>query len=153
MSEQQQPQVNFLIQKVFVKDLSFEAPNTPSAFKMNWKPETNMELNTNSAVLDDKTYEVELTVTVTAKNENQTAFLAEVKQNGIFLLDGVENDQLNHALGSFCPSILYPYAQEAIRNLITRGGFPDIQLTPINFDALYMQKMQQEQPADNVTQH
>ncbi|MCF6765603.1 protein-export chaperone SecB [Thiotrichales bacterium 19S3-7] len=152
MSEQ--AEVNFLIQKVFIKDLSFEAPNTPAIFKPNWQPETNMELNTASNKLDDNTYEVELTVTVSAKNDNKSAFLAEVKQTGIFLLEGIADDQLNHALGSFCPSILYPYAQEAIRNLITRGGFPDLHLTPINFDALYMQKMQQEQTqTEDETQH
>jgi len=149
--EQQEAQVEFNIQKIYTQDTSFESPNTPSMFKGEWKPEANIELNTNSEKLDDNNHNVDLTVTVTAKNDGKTAFIIEVKQSGIFSIGGTEEAQLGHILGSFCPSILFPYARAAIANLISRGGFPELQLSPINFDALYAQSL--EEQAKQETKH
>ena len=138
----QAPAVEFNIQKIFTKDISFESPRAPLIFTQPWKPEVNVDLNTANALIDDKTYEVVLSVTVTAKSSNEVAFVAEVKQSGIFVIDGMPAEQLQQVLGSFCPSTLFPYAREAIANVIARGGFPELQLAPVNFDMLYAQSQQ-----------
>lgn len=145
MAEQQQPQFN--IQRVYVKDASFEAPNLPELFKeiAEWKPQINMELNTKSNALDDNNHEVVLSLTVTAKIGEKTAFLIEVQQAGIFLINGLDEAQLRHTLGAYCPTILYPYAREFISSLSNRGGFPPLNLAPVNFDALYAQHVKQQQ--------
>lgn len=132
----------FAIQKIYLKDVSFEAPNSPDVFRQGWKPETNVQLNTETKTLSEGHYEVALTVTVTTKTEDKTVFLAEVKQAGVFQASGFPEEQLGHLLGSFCPNLLFPYAREAISNLVIKGGFPDMPLAPINFDALYAQHVQ-----------
>ncbi len=137
--------VEFFIQKIFTKDLSFESPNTPAIFTKPWKPETNVAINTASQKLDDKNFEVTLSVTATTKSNADVAYVAEVKQTGVFGITGAPESQLGHILGSFCPNTLFPYAREAISSLVTRGGFPELNLTPINFDALYAQSLQQAQ--------
>lgn len=150
MSEQEQqtsePQGDFQIQKIYVEDISVESPSTPSIFKDQWKPEANVELNTQSEKLDvENMYKVALSLTVTTKSNDKTAFLIEIKQAGVFLIKGMPEDQMGHILGSFCPSVLFPYAREAISSMVTRAGFPDLQLAPINFDALYAQGVAQAQ--------
>ncbi|MDF3031608.1 MAG: preprotein translocase subunit SecB [Moraxellaceae bacterium] len=140
MSEQQQAQQSgqFALQRIYVKDLSFEAPGTPKAFTQPWKPEVNIEIGTGANRAEDgKTFEVVLTVTVTVKNENATAFIAEVKQAGLFYIDGVPDNQLGHVLGAFCPNVLFPYARETISDVVTRGSFPQLLLAPMNFDAVF----------------
>lgn len=152
MAEQQaeQPQVDFVIQKVYLKDMSFEAPNSPAVFQGEWSPEANIEINTNATKLSDNNHEVDLTLTVTAKSKEDNAFLVEIKQTGIFTINGVDDqNQLGHLLGAYCPSVLFPYAREAISSLVLRGGFPELTLAPINFDMLYMQSLQQQ--ADQAT--
>ena len=152
MAEQQpeQPQVDFVIQKVYLKDMSFEAPNSPAVFQGEWSPEANIEINTNATKLNDNNHEVDLTLTVTAKSKEDNAFLVEIKQTGIFTINGVDDqNQLGHLLGAYCPSVLFPYAREAISSLVLRGGFPELTLAPINFDMLYMQSLQQQ--ADQAT--
>jgi len=152
MAEQQaeQPQVDFVIQKIYLKDMSFEAPNSPAVFQGEWSPEANIEINTNATKLDDNNHEVDLTLTVTAKSKEDNAFLVEIKQTGIFTINGVDDqNQLGHLLGAYCPSVLFPYAREAISSLVLRGGFPELTLAPINFDMLYMQSLQQQ--ADQAT--
>ena len=147
MAEQQaeQPQVDFVIQKVYLKDMSFEAPNSPAVFQGEWSPEANIEINTNATKLSDNNHEVDLTLTVTAKSKEDNAFLVEIKQTGIFTINGVDDqNQLGHLLGAYCPSVLFPYAREAISSLVLRGGFPELTLAPINFDMLYMQSLQQQ---------
>jgi len=134
----------FLIQRVYMKDMSFEAPNTPAIFQKKWEPELSLDLNTSHTKLENDVYEVILHVTATVKNDNEVAFLAEVKQSGIFTIKGAPEDQLDHLLGSFCPSILYPYAREAITSEVVRGSFPQLVLAPVNFDALYTQQKQTE---------
>lgn len=136
----------FIIERIYVKDISFEAPNSPSVFTQEWEPDTNLNLNTNVNPLGNDHYEVELQVTVSVKTKDEkTAFLVEVTQAGAFLIKGYPDDQLNHLLASFCPSNLFPYAREVISNLVSKGSFPEMHLSPINFDALYAQRIQEEQ--------
>lgn len=157
MAEQAQAnEPQFMIQRVYIKDMSYETPNTPDVFQQKWEPELSLDLNTQSNLLEDNVYEVILTVTATVKNEDATAFLVEVKQAGIFTIQGAPEDQLDHLLGSFCPNILFPYAREAITDCVIRGSFPQLVLAPVNFDALYMQQMEQKQQAaqeDKETTH
>ena len=150
--ENEQKQPNFVIQKVYTKDLSFEAPGTPDSFKTQWQPEANVNVDTSSKKLADNVHEVELTLTITVKNGEKNAYLIEVTQAGIFTLENMPEDQVQPMLGAFCPTTLFPYAKETVDSLINRGGFPQINLAPINFDALYMQKVSQQQSADQ-TQH
>lgn len=150
MSEQanQVPQNNeaqFMIQRIYIKDLSFETPNTPAVFQQQWEPELNLDLNTSSTKLEENVFEVVLTVTATVSNQKSTAFLIEVKQAGIFTIQGAPDNQLDHLLNSFCPNILFPYAREAITAQVIRGSFPQLVLAPINFDALYMQQVAEKQ--------
>lgn len=101
-----------------------------------------MDLNSQGQPISDNVYEVELSITVTAKNKDKTAFLVEIKQCGIFSINGMDDTNLNGMLGSFCPNILFPYAREAISDLVTKGGFPQLLLAPVNFDAIYAQHVQ-----------
>ena len=136
----------FIIERIYVKDISFEAPNSPEVFTQEWEPETNLNLNTNVTPLGENHYEVELEVTVTVKDKNgKTAFLVEVKQAGAFMIQGYPQEQLSHLLASYCPSNLFPYAREVISNLVSKGSFPEMHLSPINFDALYAQRLEEEQ--------
>ncbi len=133
----------FAIQRIFVKDSSFEAPEAPAIFREQWEPKVNIDLQTSSNTLEDNVYEVILGVTVTVKIKEKTAFLAEIKQAGIFGIGDFPEDQRKQLLGSFCPNILFPYAREAITAMVTRGGFPQLYLAPINFDAVYQQQLKQ----------
>jgi preprotein translocase subunit SecB len=144
MSEQANQQ-QFSIQKIYLKDVSFESPNSPAVFTGEWKPEVNVQLNTEIKGLENNMHEVTLSVTVTAKQQDKTAFLVEVKQAGLFQLSGFEQEQLGGMLGAYCPETLFPYAREAISDLVTKGGFPQLLLSPVNFNALYMQHQQQKQ--------
>lgn len=146
--EQQAPETQFMIQRIYVKDLSFETKNTPAVFQQRWEPELSLDLNTQHTKLEENVYEVSLTVTATVKNQDTTAFLAEIQQAGIFTIQGAIPEQLDHLLGSFCPSILFPYAREAITSEVIRGSFPQLILAPINFDALYMQQVEERQKAE-----
>lgn len=141
------PELKFTIMRLYMKDFSFEAPNVPSIFKQQWRPELNLDVHTTHNTLEKDVYEVVLALTCTVKNENQTAFLVEIKQAGIFSIQGAADQQLDHILGSFCPNILFPYAREAISSEVGRASFPQLVLAPINFDALYMQKKQEETAA------
>ena len=135
----------FAIQRIYVKDSSFETPNAPGVFKEQWEPKVNIDLNTTNEKLEDNVYEVVLSITVTVKiKDEKVAFIAEVKQAGIFSVDSFPEDQIDPLMGSFCPNILFPYAREAITAMVSRGGFPQIYLAPINFDAIYQQQLQQQ---------
>jgi len=153
MSDNAQPESNqpeFGIQRIYTKDISFESPNTPAVFLKDWEPELNMDLSTKTTPLDADHYEVVLTVTVQVKMKEDTVFLAEVHQAGIFLAKGFSQEEMKPMLGSFCPNVLYPYAREAVTDLVIRGGFPQLYLAPVNFDALYQQ---QEQEASDEVKH
>jgi preprotein translocase subunit SecB len=150
--EQQNNDTQFMIQRVYVKDLSYETPNTPAVFQQQWEPELTLDLNTTSTQLEAGVYEVILTVTATVNNQKTVAFLVEVKQAGIFTIQGAPDSQLDHLLNSFCPSILFPYAREAITSQVIRGSFPQLVLAPINFDALYMQQLAEKQKETQTTE-
>ncbi len=142
ISETTENAPEFSIQRLYVKDISFEAPNSPAIFLEEWKPQMDLKLDNQASKLDEATRELVLTVTVTVKIKDQIAFLAEVKQAGIFNMKGFTEEQLQPMLGAFCPNILYPYAREAITDLVTRGGLPQLYLSPINFDALFQEHTQ-----------
>ena len=149
-NEVKQPE--FHIQRVYIKDVSFEAPNTPAIFQKEWQPEVKLDMDTKTAVLSQDIYEVVLTLTVTCTLGEETAFLCEVKQAGIFTASNLEAQQLAHCLGSYCPNILFPYARETIAGLVSKGSFPQLNLAPVNFDALFsahMSKLEAEQ--ENVS--
>ncbi|HBA32935.1 MAG TPA: protein-export chaperone SecB, partial [Gammaproteobacteria bacterium] len=114
-----------------------------------WKPQMDLQLNSEGRKINDNVYEVVLTITLTAKQEEKTAYLIELKQAGIFTITGVEPAALGNVLGAFCPNILFPFAREAISELAVKGGFPQILLDPINFDALYAQHLEQQKASEN----
>ena len=138
----QQQQAQFAIQRIYTKDISFETPNSPGIFKKEWKPEVKLDLDTRSNLLDGNIYEVVLSVTVTASVGEETAFLCEVQQAGIFTIGDMPEQNKAHTLGSFCPNMLFPYARETVSNLVNRGTFPALNLAPVNFDAIFAQYMQ-----------
>jgi preprotein translocase subunit SecB len=133
----------FALQRVYTKDISFETPNAPAVFQQEWKPETQVNLNTEVQKLADAVYEVVLTVTVTTKLGDQTAYLAEAKQGGIFTVAGFSEQEMGPMMGAYCPSQLFPYVREVISDLIAKGSFPQLVLQPVNFDALYAQHQQE----------
>ena len=146
MADEQAPQTHFSIQKIYVKDVSFESPNTPKVFSFTkWEPKIDLNLNNAHTGIDENLFEAVLTVTATVKHEDKTAFLVEVQQAGIFAVVGFDENDKKYLLGSQCMNILFPYAREAISDLTTRGGFPPLILSPVNFDALYQQHMQQQE--------
>lgn len=147
MAEEAKAEAQFIIQRIYAKDVSFESPNSPAIFAQEWEPETNLQLNTNVNPLDNDNYEVELIITVTVKSGGKTAFLVEVNQAGVFYITGYDNDYKSHLLASYCPTSLFPYSREAISSLVSKGGFPELHLSPINFDALYAQRMEEQQAA------
>ena len=134
----------FIIQKLYVKDVSFETPNSPVIFTQQWEPKVEFNLASNAQGLENGLYEVGLTVTVTVKLEEKTAYLVELTQAGVFTVNGFSEQELAPMIGSYCPTILFPYAREAVSDLVIKGGFPPLLLAPVNFDALYMQHVQQQ---------
>ena len=137
-----EPQFN--LQRVYIKDASFESPRAPQVFTKDWAPEVEIQLQVNNQQLDDMAWEVELHVTATARAEQDVIYLIEIKQAGIFVLQNIPEEHMGHLLGSHCPNILFPFAREAISDLVGKGGFPQLLLAPINFDALYMQQIEQQ---------
>ena len=150
MSEPQQQPV-FSIEKIYVKDLSIELPNAPEVFLDQAAPEIEIQLNTQGKSIDDGLFEVVLTVTATAKRSDKTMFLVEAGQAGIFQIRGVADSDLEPILAVACPNILFPFARETISDSVNRAGFPPLILAPVNFEALYQQRMaQQQQGASEV---
>ncbi len=136
----------FSIEKIYVKDLSLELPNAPQIFLEQQAPQVEVQLaNAANPMSQPNLFEVVLTVTVTAKAGDKTFFLAEAAQSGIFTIRDVPAPDLEPILNIACPNILFPYAREAVADLITRGGFPPVHLAPVNFDAIYAQRLQQQQ--------
>lgn len=142
-TEEAQAEPQFAIQRIYTKDVSFETPNSPAIFQAEWKPEIKLDLDTRSNKLGENTFEVILAVTVTATVEGQIAFLAEVQQAGIFTIGNLPEAQLAHTIGAFCPTTLFPYARETIASLVNRGSFPQFNLAPVNFEALFASYVQQ----------
>ena len=126
------------LQRIYLKDASFESPRSPSVFLEAWKPELQVDINTRAEAIGDDLFEVILTVTVRAKLEKgKTAFIVEVQQAGIFQVEGVEPTLIKRILATICPNTIFPYVRETIDSICVRGGFPAIQLAPVNFDALF----------------
>ena len=141
-NNQEQPQ--FQIQKVYVKDTSFTIPNADKVWSKQWQPQLQTDLNVTSVKLpEENTYESVLTVDVKVENDGELAFEVEVKQAGIFTVSNMDDDQIEHAKNSFCPNMLYHYAREAISDLVTSGGFPQLCLSAVNFDAMYQDSLKQ----------
>jgi len=140
---EQQP--TFEIHRVYIKDASFESPLSPAIFKADTKFAVDVSVDSKSIKLDGDFYEVALTVTSTAKNEgdDDVAYIAEVKQAGIFTVAGFSDEDRKQVLNSACANILFPYVREAISDLVNRGGFPQLYLAPINFDSLFQQQQEQ----------
>lgn len=148
MSEENQ---QFAIQKIYLKDASVESPNSPQVFSNgDWNPEINVQINSNNQSVGEDTYEVVLTITVTATQEKNTAFLVEVKQAGVFTIAGFTDENMAGMVGAYCPETLFPYAREVISDLVTKGGFPQLLLAPVNFNALFAQQMQQQTASDST---
>ena len=133
------PSRQLLLQKIYVKDLSFESPRAPAVFNTAPKPHTELGIKSSAKEVGEDTQEVTLTLTVQAREGEQTLFLVEIQQAGIFVIRGYSPQERDALVGSFCPSTLYPFAREAVADLISKGGFPQLLLQPINFDALYAQ--------------
>jgi len=149
MAEQDQtnPERQFAVQRTYIKDLSFESPNAPEVFRGEWKPQNELNLNTKVNRLDEQTFEVVLSVTVTTKVGDKTAFVVEVHQAGIFTLGGFSEEELGPMLGAYCPNLLFPYAREVVSDLVTKGSFPQLVLQHVSFDALFAQHQHQQQAA------
>ncbi len=141
--EQPAAERHFGIQRLYLKDLSFESPNAPDIFRGPWRPQHELSLNTRINSLDQAVYEVVLSVTATVKVEDKTAFLLEVQQAGIFMAQGFTEEELGPLLGAYCPALLFPYAREVISDLSTKGSFPPLILQHVNFDLLFAQHRQQ----------
>lgn len=138
MAEEQQR--GFKLQRVYIKDVSFESPGAPEIFRTEWKPKVNVQLNNTARRLGETDdYEVEITVTLTAELEDKPAYLVEVKQAGVFTLVGIEGEERDQLLGAYCPNLLFPYAREVVASLVGKGSFPVFHMQPINFDALFAQ--------------
>lgn len=146
----QEPQAQLALERIYAKDLSFEVPHA-RVFMGEWQPELDINLSSNAEQLDPTHFQVVLSVTVNAKNQGTVAFIAEVHQAGVFLIENVTQEQLPHLLGAYCPNILFPFAREAISDLVTKGSFPQLLLAPINFDAAFaesQQRLEQQQAAE-----
>lgn len=130
----------FSIQKVYAKDISFETPHSPGIFSTEWDPVVNMQLSSESLKINEELTEVVLTVTVTTKLGEKTAYLVEIHIAGVFLIKDFPEEVIEHMAATVCPNILFPFAREMISDLVTRGGFPQLLLTPVNFEALYAQQ-------------
>ena len=146
-----QPQ--FSIQRVYLKDLSFETPQGPSVFKKKWQPKVSQDLNTKTNPVEDGLFEVALRVTITVADGEDTIYIVEAEQAGLFNVSGFAEEQLPQILNTTCPGILFPYLRETLDNVVTKGSFPALLLPPINFDALFANALQQSAEDKESTQH
>ncbi len=144
-SQDQQAQAGFSLERIYVKDISFESPNSPAVFQKQWKPEVKMDLHTKNSKVGDNLYEVIVSVTLTTSVEGMTAYIIEVQQAGMFVVQGLEGPQLAQALSAFCPNLLFPYLRESIDTVLTKGSYPAMMLAPVNFDAIFAQAVMQKQ--------
>lgn len=155
MSEEQQVQRQFLVQRIYTKDISFEAPNTPQLFQENWSPEIKVGLGSEVNKVNEELLELVLKVSVEAKHEDKTVFLVEIQQAGLFAIQGFNEQEADALMGVAAPNVLFPYAREVVSDLVTRGSFPQFVLQPVNFEAIYAQQRQAKatQAADSNTAH
>ena len=151
MAEQDQAQglsKQLVLQKIYIKDFSFESPRAPDVFATSVTPQTQLNIRSGAKEVSGGAHEVTLTLTVEAKDEEKTLFLIELEQAGVFLIQGYTPDEHQMLVGSYCPGTLYPFAREAISDIVSRGGFPQLLLQPINFDALYAQAVRERQQSN-----
>ena len=153
MAEQAQQGPQLQIHKLYIKETSFTIQTPEKAFATQWQPELNVNLDVSETKLENNVYEVVLKVTCDVKNSDEKTFDAEVTQAGIFEISGLEDAHLDAALKAHCPNLLYPYAREAMSDIVMRGGFPQLALAPVNFDALYAQQQAEAQGAEEATKH
>ena len=155
MNDKSEVQKQFAIQKIYIKDASFESPRSPQSFSFGkWEPKIDLNLTNQNQQIQEGVFEAVLCITVTITHDDETAFLIEVHQAGIFALQGFDEEETGYLLGTQCMTILFPYAREAVSDLSVRGGFPPLTLSPVNFDALYQQHLQkQAQQAESETAH
>jgi preprotein translocase subunit SecB len=151
--ENKQPAQQLAIQKLYVKDLSFESPNSPQVFTENKQPNVDMQLHNEANNIGEDVIEAVLTVTITVTAEDKNVYLIEVKQAGIFTISGFTDEQLSVITGTACPNILFPYAREVVSDVVIKGGFPPLVLNPVNFDAIYQQEMARRQADANSSKH
>jgi preprotein translocase subunit SecB len=136
----------FAIKKIYTKDISFESPNSPQIFQEDkWAPDIDVNLSNRSAGIGNDVFETVLSITVTARIEGKVAYLVEVHQAGQFLIKGVLEEELRELLGSYCPTLLFPFVREAVAGLVLKGGFPQLLLAPVNFEMLYAQHIKAAQ--------
>ncbi len=146
MSELAEEKKHFSIQKIYIKDVSFESPDSPTAFTYKqWDPKIELSLNNGNQQIDSDTFEVVLRLTATVSQQDKATFLVEIQQAGLFKISGFSEQEHQYLIGSQCMSILFPYAREQVSELSVRGGFPSLLLSPVNFDALYQQHLQQRE--------
>lgn len=145
--EAEEQEASIQIQRIYVKDISFEAPNLPHIFQQEWNPQLKFDINTETTTLEDDLYEVSLKLSLetTLEGSDDVAFICEVAQAGVFTVTGLEGIQLAHCLNAQCPNMLFPYARELVSNLVNRGTFPALNLAPINFDALFIDYLQRQE--------
>ncbi|MEA3638366.1 MAG: protein-export chaperone SecB [Lamprobacter sp.] len=150
-NQQQQGERQFALRSIYIKDLSYEAPNAPEIFRQEWKPETSLHLDIKLTSLSEDTHEIMLRVTVTTKVGEQTAYLIEVQQAGIISVAGFAQEELGPLFYVYCPSLLFPYARQAVSDLVVKGGFPHLVLQHVSFDAIYAQKQAEQAAQGNAT--
>ena len=142
-SDQDQPTgPQFALQRIYLKDSSFESPGSPGVFQGQWTPKIHFDIKSKHEKLQDDFFEVVLVLTVEAQVDEKVAFIVEVHQAGLFAAKGFDTSQLENMLATVCPTILFPYAREAIDSLVLKGSYPALALAPINFDAIYAQQKQ-----------
>ena len=141
--DQNPAEKQLLLQKIYIKDLSFESPKAPDVFTTDAQAQTQLNMRSDNRDIDEQNVEVALRLTVESKHQEDTIFLIEIVQAGIFAMRGFTQEERSTLLGSYCPNTLFPFAREAISDIVTKGGFPQLLLQPINFDALYAQAMQE----------
>ncbi|EXJ17123.1 protein-export chaperone SecB [Imhoffiella purpurea] len=147
-NQQQSSERQFSVQRVYIKDVSFESPNAPEIFRGEWKPKHELNLNTKVNPLNENVYEVVLSVNVSAKVDDKVAFVVEVQQAGIFTANGFSEEELGPLFGAYCPNLLFPYAREVVSDLVVKGSYPQLVLQHVNFDMLYAQHQKQAMEQD-----
>lgn len=145
------PKGQFGLQKIYVKDVSFEIPNSPMVFQEEWAPSVNMDIANTAARVSEDLYEAVLSVTITVTSREKTMYLIETQQAGIFHISGLGSEAISKMLATTCPNILFPFVRETISDLVMRGGFPQLLLAPVNFEALYAQKQAEQKDRDTTT--
>ena len=156
----EKPAASFSAQRIYLKDVSFETPKGPELFQKQWNPKVNQDLSTHTARLDESIFEVSLRITITVKDNEDTLYLVEVEQAGIFKIEGLDDQQLARVLNTTCAAMLFPYAREVIDNVLTKGSLPPLMIPPVNFDGLFTSAMAAKQAREeqssnesNDTQH